>query len=82
MLRLLRFAETAHLASGLAKLSAHPIAGNVTRNVLPLLDEPFGDREGIWAQMAVRASVGLEDEAAIAISCEALARRVPDAWRA
>jgi hypothetical protein len=31
--------------------------------------------------MAVRASVGLEDAAAIAISCEALARRLLDAWK-
>jgi hypothetical protein len=30
--------------------------------------------------MAVRASVGLEDEIAIAISCEALALRLLDAW--
>lgn len=80
MLRLLRFAETVHLAGTLAKLAEHPIAGDVTRQARAFLREHFGDRDGIGAQMAVRASVGLEDAAAIAISCEALARRLLDAW--
>ena len=81
VLRLLRFAETVHLAGTLAKLAEHPIAGDVTRNARAFLQEHFGDRKGLGAQMAVRASVGLEDEAAIAISCEALARRLLNAWR-
>ncbi|GEM_PF-3526940 len=81
VLRLLRFAETVHLAGTLAKLAEHPIAGDVTRQARAFLQEHFGDRDGIGAQMAVRASVGLEDAAAIAISCEALARRLLDAWK-
>jgi hypothetical protein len=81
VLRLLRFAETAHLASRLAKLAAHPLAGDVTQSARAFLQEHFGDREGIGARMAVRSSVGLEDEIAIAISCEALARRLLDAWK-
>ena len=81
VLRLLRFAEMTHLARTLEQLAADPLAGDVTRNARALLQEHFGDRKGIGAQMAVRASVGLEDEAAIAISCEALARRLLDAWR-
>jgi hypothetical protein len=81
VLRLLRFAETVHLAGTLTKLAEHPIAGGVTRQARVFLQEHFGDREGIGAQMAVRASVGLEDAAAIAISCEALARRLLGAWK-
>ena len=81
VLRLLRFAETAQLAGTLAKLAEHPIAGDVTRQARAFLQGHFGDREGIGAQMAVRASVGLEDAAAIAISCEALARRLLGAWK-
>jgi hypothetical protein len=81
VLRLLRFAETVHLAGTMAELAAHPIAGDVTQQARAFLQEHFGDREGIGAQMAVRASVGLEDAAAIAVSCEALARRLLDAWK-
>jgi hypothetical protein len=46
-----------------------------------LLEDLFGNRDAVGAQMAVRASVGLEDEIAIAISCEALARRLLAAWK-
>jgi hypothetical protein len=80
-LRLLRFAETAHLATTLNKLAANPIAGGVTRQARGFLEELFADREGIGAQMAVRACVGLEAEATIALSCEVLARRLLDAWK-
>ena len=80
-LRLLRFADTAHLAATLIKLAANPVAGQVTQQARGYLQELFGDRGGVGAQMAVRASVGLEDEAAIALSCEVLARRLLDAWK-
>jgi len=81
VLRLLRFAETAHLANRLVQLAAHPIAGDVTRNARAFLEEHFADRQGIGAQLAVRASAGLEDDVAIAVSCEALARRLLGAWK-
>lgn len=81
VLRLLRSAETVHLAGTLAKLAEHSIAGDATRQARVFLQEHFGDREGIGAQLAVRASVGLEDAATIAISCEALARRLLGAWK-
>lgn len=81
VLRLLRFANTANLASTLTKLAAHPISGGVTRQARTFLEDLFGARASVGAQMAVRASVGLEDEMAIAISCEALARRLLDVWR-
>lgn len=81
VLRLLRFANTAYLSSALMRLETHPIAGSVTRQARAFLGELFADREGIGAQMAVRASAGLEDEVAIAISCEALARQLLDAWK-
>ncbi len=80
VLRLLRFAETAHLAGTLVALAEHAIARDVTRQARGFLQEHFSHREGIGAQMAVRASIGLEDSAAIAISCEALARRLLTAW--
>jgi hypothetical protein len=80
-LRLLRFADTAHLAATLTKLAAHPVAGQVTRQARKFLEELFGDRGGVGAQMAVRATVGLEDETAIALSCEVLARRLLEAWK-
>lgn len=80
VLRLLRFADTGVLAARLAELAGHPIAGEVTGQSRALLEDLFGDREGVGAQMAVRASVGLEDEIAIAVSCEALARRLLAAW--
>lgn len=80
VLRLLRFADTGHLASTLTKLAAHPVSGEVTQQARTLLEGLFGARAGIGAQMAVRASVGLEDEIAIAISCEALALRLLDVW--
>ncbi|MBK8480361.1 MAG: hypothetical protein IPL40_04170 [Proteobacteria bacterium] len=80
VLRLLRFADTGHLASTLTKLAANPISGDVTQQARTLLEALFGACASVGAQMAVRASVGLEDELAIAISCEALALRLLDAW--
>ena len=80
-LRLLRFAETDRLATTLKKLAAHPVAGEVTQQARGFLEALFGDRASIGTQMAVRASVGLEDEAAIALSCEVLARRLLEVWK-
>ncbi|MBZ0274137.1 hypothetical protein K8I61_19010 [bacterium] len=81
VLRLLRFADTANLADALSRLAAHPLAGEVTRQARGYLGRLFADRNGIGARMAVRASAGLEVEGAIALSCEALARRLLDAWK-
>jgi hypothetical protein len=81
VLRLLRFAETEHLAGTLLKLTQHPIAGKVTQEARTFLDDLFGHRDAPGAQMAARASVGLEDEIAIRVSCEALARRLLGAWK-
>jgi hypothetical protein len=81
VLRLLRFADTTYLASTLTKLAAHPVAGEVTRQARALLPDLFGYRDSAGSQMAVRASVGLEDSIAIALSCETLARRLLDAWK-
>ncbi|HUB09213.1 MAG TPA: hypothetical protein VMB50_19560 [Myxococcales bacterium] len=80
VLRLLRFADTTYLAGTLERLAAHPIAGEATRQVHPLLQDLFGDRTSLGTQMAVRASAGLEDGDAIALSCETLARRLLAAW--
>jgi hypothetical protein len=78
VLRLLRFAETEHLAGTLLKLTQHPIAGKVTQEARTFL---FSHRDAPGAQMAARASVGLEDEFAVRVSCEALARRLLRAWK-
>ena len=80
VLRLLRFADTHNLAKTLANLGQHPIAGKVTQEARTFLEELFADRAAVGAQMAVRASVGLEDAVAIALSCETLARRLLGAW--
>lgn len=80
VLRLLRFAKTTHLASTLAKLAEDPVAGAATRRARSLLHQQLADRNDIGARMAVRACVGLEDEDAIAISCEVLSRRLLDIW--
>ena len=80
-LRLLRFAETEHLAATMKRLAAHPMAGKVTKQARGFLEELFGERGSFGAQMAVRASVGLEDPTAIALSCEVLARQLLDAWK-
>ena len=80
-LRLLRFTDMGVLAGTFGELGAHPIAGEVTRRARGLLQELFGDRASVGAQLAVRASSGLEDAAAIALSCEVLAKRLLDAWK-
>jgi hypothetical protein len=81
VLRMLRFAETNHLAETLMMLTQNPIAGAVSQRARGLLDELFGHRERAGARMAARASVGLEDSTAISISCEALAQRLLAAWK-
>jgi hypothetical protein len=62
-------------------LVGHPLAGEVTHEARRLLASLFSDRNAAGAQMAVRASVGLEDELVIALSCETLARRLLEAWK-
>jgi hypothetical protein len=80
VVRLLRFADTDVMAGTLVKLARHPIAGAVSQEARAFLGDLFGDRDAPGAQMAARASVGLEDNVAIRISCEALARRLLGAW--
>ena len=81
VLRLLRFADTDLLAGTLQKLTQHPVAGPVSREARTFLGDLFGDRDAPGAHMTARASVGLEDEAAIRLSCEALARRLLGVWK-
>ncbi|MFP6663884.1 MAG: hypothetical protein VCC00_06785 [Deltaproteobacteria bacterium] len=76
VLRLLRFAETEMVAATLTRLEKDPVAGDVTRQAHALLGDFFADRTAVGAQMAVRASAGLEEELTIAISCEVLARQI------
>jgi hypothetical protein len=81
VLRMLRFANTDFLAGPLVKLTQHPIAGAVSQEARAFLGELFGDRDAPGATMAARASVGLEVEFAIRISCEVLAQRLLVAWK-
>ena len=81
VLRLLRFAETGYLATRLAELAAHPMAGEVTTRARGFLEDLFASRDAVGTQMAVRASAGLDDAIAIAASCEVLARRLLAAWK-
>lgn len=80
VLRMLRFGDADELAGTLVNLAQHPLAGGVSREVRRFLDELFGDRDAPGAQMAARASVGLEEGIAIRLSCETLARRLLGAW--
>lgn len=80
VLRLLRFADTGYLAARLVTLAAHPISRDVTLRARGYMDRLFSDRNSVGSQMAVRACVGLDDEVAIAVSCELLAGRVLEAW--
>ena len=82
ILRILRFADPAQLASTLRSLSADPISLEVTRSARIFFAELFGDRSAIGSQMAVNSSGGLEDEIAIAMSCEVLAQRLLEVWSA
>ena len=81
VLRLLRFAETDSLAGRLMELARHAIAGPVSREARTFLKELFGNRNALGAQIAARASVGLEDETALRLSCEVLAQRLLEAWK-
>jgi hypothetical protein len=80
VLRILRFDSTAHLSSALSQLAQDPIAGEVTRVSRTFLSELFGDRSAVGSQMAARSTAGLEDEVAIAMSCEVLTQRLLEAW--
>jgi hypothetical protein len=80
VLRILRFADTAYLAEVMKKLSSHSISKEITSRARSLLAELFADPKAVGTRMAVRASAGLEDEAAIALSCEVLARRLLRIW--
>ncbi len=81
VLRLLRHGETTFLASKLAQLAAHGIAGAATRAARTFLEQLFAARDAVGSQMASRASAGLEDEVAIAMSCEVLAQQLLALWK-
>lgn len=81
VLRLLRFGESAHLAATLSQLATDHIAGEVTCAARTFLSKLFADRSAVGSQMAVRSSAGLEDEVAIAVSCEVLAQRLLESWK-
>lgn len=80
VLRILRFSDVGHIAGTLRELARDPIAGRASGEARTFLDELFGERSAAGAQMAARASVGLEEGIAIRLSCETLARRVLAAW--
>ena len=81
ILRLLRFSEMTHLATTLNRLATNPIASETTREARVFLQDLFADQKAVGTQMAVRASAGLEDEITIAMSCELLAKHLPEVWK-
>jgi len=81
VLRLLRFADTSYLPATLKRLAKNPVAGKVTLAARTFLFELFGERDALGSQMAAQSSAGLEDEVAIAISCEVLAQRLLKGWK-
>ena len=80
VLRILRGADLRRIGATLAELERHAVAGDVTGEARTMLDRLFGSRTSFGAAMAVRASVGLEDPATIAASCEVLARSLLSTW--
>jgi hypothetical protein len=82
VLRILRGVDLAQIATTLAELEVDSVAGAVTREARTHLEVLFAHRDAHGARMAVRASAGLEDAAVIALSCEALARRLLATWGA
>lgn len=81
VLRLLRFAATDPLAGTLTTLAQHPLAGMASQEARTYLADLFGDSDAPGAQMAARATVGLEDAIAIRVSCAALAQQLLGAWK-
>jgi hypothetical protein len=82
VLRILRGVDLVQIATTLTELEVDSVAGAVSREAHSYLETLFADRDAHGARMAVRASAGLEDAAAIALSCEVLARRLLATWGA
>jgi hypothetical protein len=82
VLRILQGAELAELGATLVRLEAHPNAGAVTSEARPLLRRLFATPSGHGTDMAVRASLGLEEPATIRSACAALATELLRVWEA
>jgi len=80
VLRILRGADFVQIATTLTGLEKHPVAGAVTLEARAYLRRLFASRNAHGAALAVRASAGLEEAAAIAVSCEVLALSLLAAW--
>ncbi len=80
VLRVLRFEALDLLGGRLRLLTRDSIAGEVTRASRSLLVELFANREGLGSMLAARSVAGLEDEVAIALSCEVLTRQLLEEW--
>ncbi len=72
VLRLLRAIETGILVETLNRLVSDDLAGETTRQAIPLLRSLFGTKSGGGALSAARALEGLEDSDTVTGSCEAL----------
>lgn len=81
VLRILRAVELRQMAATLMELQAHAVAGAVTVEARTYLQRLFATRNGHGAEMAVRASAGLENATTIAASCEALAKSLLTVWK-
>ncbi len=73
VLRILRHASTLDLATSLANLLDDPTAATVTQEAVGFLRELFASPDAPGAQMAARATEGLEVADEITMSCTLLA---------
>jgi len=74
VLRILRHAPTDHLATSLANLLHDPTAATVTQEAVGFLRELFASPDAPGAQMAARATEGLEVADEITTSCALLSK--------
>jgi hypothetical protein len=63
------------------ELDDEPALATTSQDARTYLGALFGDRDAPDAQIVARATVGLEDEIAIRLSCAALARQLLGAWQ-
>lgn len=81
VLRILQAAEPEELGARLQALGSSALAREVTLEARDQLARLFGRQNASGTSMAIRATVGLEDPATIAASCEALANGLLQCWR-
>lgn len=82
VLRILQGADLKQMGSTLAALEVNLLASAATRDARTHLHRLFGAPNAFGANMAVRASVALEDATFVSAACVALARELRSHWEA